>query len=368
MRCMFLLVSCVAWGQAWYPSLPEGWSSSSSITSSTIDATGEKFAMCGGVWTPSQGTKSIRKVGFRFGGSITKAGGSALTVSLQSVSTSSGPPIQPDGTKDETVAIANASIPAVNAFYLTGALSADRSVAFGEQVCAVIEFDGAGRLGSDSITFGSVSRNSGSPTTYPNVVLDTGSWASVTRVPIAVFEFSDGTYGTFDGAYVFSAYNTTAAYNSGSATDEYALKFTVPTNGTLTGVALGVTTAASADFDIVLYSGTTSLASVSIDYNTWDALVSSVGYVSFPATALTAGTTYYLAIKPTTANNVTIGGYTVDNNAYLGALPQGTGYIRSGRVDAGSWGDTNTVLPNIRFRFTPSAGGSSASGAYVVAQ
>ncbi len=363
---ILLLAACSAWGQAWYPTIPEGFNAGSSVTSSTIDATGEKFAMCGGVWTPTSGTKSIHKVGFLFGGAITKAGGSVVTLSLQNVDTTVGPPIQPDGTQDQTATISNASM-VVNTFLLSPALSADRSVTFGENVCVVMEFDGAGRLGSDSITFGSISRNSGSPSTYPNTVLNTGSWATVNRVPIVVFEFSDGSYGTLDGAYVFSLFNSTVAYNSGSATDEYALKFTVPVNGTITGVGVGVTTAASADFDIVLYSGTTSLASVSIDYNTWDALVSSVGYVPFPATSLTTGTTYYISVKPTTANNVTIGGYTVGNNAYLGGLPQGNGFVRSGRVDAGSWSDTTTVLPNIRFRFTPSAA-TSASGAYVVAQ
>lgn len=365
-RLILLLATCSAWGQAWYPAFHDGWMANLSVTNATIDATGEKFAMCGGVWTPTQGTKSIRKVGFVFGSSITKAGGSALTLSLQSVDTATGPPIQPDGTQDQTVAIANGSITA-STFLLSGALSADRSVSYGEQVCAVIEFDGAGRLGSDSITIGAVPRNSANAVTYPNSVLYTASWATFARVPIIVFEFSDGSYGTLDGASVFSSYTAYAAYNSSSGTDEYALKFSPPVNGTITGVSLGVTVATGADFDVVLYNGTTSVASVSIDANTWDATASSLGYIPFPATSVSAGTTYYLALKPTTTNNVTVAFNTVASNSYLGALPQGTGWVRSSRADAGSWSDTTTIVPNIRFRFTPSAGGSSG-GAYVVAQ
>ncbi len=367
MRYLLLLVSCVAWGQSWYPSLPDGYNTNQSMTNSVIDATGEKVAACGNVWTPTSGSKSIHKVGFMFGSSITKAGGSALTLSLQDVDLATGPPIQPDGTPDQTVAIANASI-AASTFLLSGALSADRSISFGDLVCVVIEFDGAGRLGADSITMASITRNGANIAVYPSVSLLAPTWADVPRAPIILFEFSDGTYGTLDGSFPFSAFNTTVAYNSGSGADEYALKFTVPTSGTITGVGISATLASGANTDIVLYSGTTALASVSIDQNNWTPTLSGNGFITFPATSVSAGTTYYIAVKPTTTNNVTLGGFTVGNSAYLGALPQGTGYIRSSRVDAGSWSDTATVVPSIRFRFTPSSSGGSSGGAYVVAQ
>lgn len=363
---ILLMAACSAWGQAWYPTVPNPMGSNGLISGQVIDATGELVSFCGGVWTPNNGTKSIRKVGIVFGSVITKAGGSALTLSLQTPSASAGPPMQPDGTPDETVAIANGSITA-STFLLTGNLSADRSVAFAENVCVVVGFDGSGRLGSDSIQIGAATRYS--QTSVPATALYTASWADSARIPIVLFEFSDGTYGTLDGASVFSALNTSIAYNSGSGSDEYALKFSPPVNGTINSVQVNLTLASGANFDIVLYQGTTALASISVDYNNFTGSVNLFSTFPFPATAVSSGTTYYLSVKPTTANNVTLAGVTVASNAYLGATPQGTGWVRSSRVDAGSWSDTTTVLPHIGFRFTPSAGGgSSAGGAFVVAQ
>jgi len=369
MRYLLLLVSCVAWGQTGFiPSYPDGNAAGAAYNNQVIDATGEKVAFCGTVWTNDGGSKAIRNLGFMFGSAITKAGGSALTASLQDPSTAAGPPMQPDGTQDETVAIPNASITA-SAFLLTGNLSADRSVSHGDKLCMVVEYDGAGRLGSDSITLSTATRF-GDGRVLAQSTIYTASWADTSggKIPVMLFKYSDGTYGLLDGSLPMTAPSNTA-YNSGSATDEYALKFTVPVSGNIDGVAVNMLAASGADFDIVLYSGTTSIASTSID-STWinASACSQMAYIAFPKTAITAGVTYYISIKPTTANNVTLCHYTVADNAYLGALPQGIGYIRAGRVDAGAWSDTATALPPIRFRFTPSAAASLAGGSFVVAQ
>ena len=132
----------------------------------------------GKVWFAERtGTKDIRRVGFRFG-TVTKAGGSAVTVSLQDVNLAAGPPLQPDEVQDQTVAIANADAGfATGLWYRTGTLSADRTVAYGEDLCVVFEYDGAGRLGSDvvNIAYSSVGLE-GLPHSA-NVVLKTASWA-----------------------------------------------------------------------------------------------------------------------------------------------------------------------------------------------
>ena len=365
MRYLLLLVSCVAWGQGYIPSywndLSAGQAASGSMV---IDATGEKGAACGTVYIPDGVSRSIRKVGIGFN-TVVKAGGSALTLSLQNVSTSAGPPAQPDGTPDETVSISNASISS-SSFLLTDALSADRSVSNGDLLCSVIEFDGSGRIGSDSFqlaTFVSLITS----TLFASADLNTGSWAVINaRQPVVLFEFSDGTYGMLDGASIFTSHSTTIAYNSGSSPDEYGLKFTVPTDGFVDGVTLYLTSSTSSNFDIVLYSGTTALATVSIDGNQWGTTTGTPGFVTIPRTAVSAGTTYYLGIKPTTANSLTLTGFTVANNAYLGAA-NATGIIRSSRTDAGAWSDTTTVVPAIKVRYTPTAS-STGGGSFVVAQ
>jgi len=367
MRYLILLVSCVAWGQAWYPTTPNYPGANISLTASIIDASSEKVAFCGQVWTPSGASKSIRTTGFLFGSIIVKAGGSALTLSLQDASTTTGPPMQPDGTQDQTVAVPNASISA-STFLMSGNLSADRAVSFGSPLCVVIEFDGSGRLGSDSIQIATA--NKYGQQSQANVALYTAAWATESnRVPILVFGFSDGTYGTLEGASIFSAYNTSAAYNSASASDEYALKFVPETNGIIDGITVSLTAAASADFDVVLYNGTAVLATTSIDSNWWTPTANGIGFISLPPTAVSASDTYYISIKPTTTNNVTLTGYTVASNSYLGATPQGSSWVRSSRVDGGAWNDSTTIIPAINFRMTATtSGGSSTGGAYVVAQ
>lgn len=362
---IFLLAAFSAWGQGYIPSYWNDFSAGASASGAmVIDATGEKGAACGTVYIPDGTSRSIRKVGIGFQ-TVVKAGGSALTLSLQNVSASAGPPAQPDGTQDQTVAISNASISS-SSFLLTDALSADRSVGNGDLMCVVVEFDGSGRLGSDSFqlsTFVSIITS----TLFASADLNTGSWAVINaRQPVVLFEFSDGTYGTLDGASIFTSHSTTVAYNSGSSPDEYGLKFTVPAAGFVDGVTLYLTSSSSSNFDVVLYSGTTALATVSIDGNQWGTLTSTPGFVTITRTAVSPGTTYFIGIKPTTANSVTLAGFTVADNAYLGAA-NATGLIRSSRTDAGAWSDTTTVVPAIKVRYTP-ASSSAGGGSFVVAQ
>jgi len=119
----------------------------SMVNAATIDATGEKLAWCGGFVHQDRAAKDITRVGFFFGSSLIKAGGSSLTVSLQDVSATAAP-LQPDETQDQTVAIANGDAGfASSTWYRTGALSANRTVSHGEQLAVVLEFDGGGRLG-----------------------------------------------------------------------------------------------------------------------------------------------------------------------------------------------------------------------------
>lgn len=370
-RLLLTLISVACFGQAWVPMNPpinlSGVGDSSLVT---IDATGEIMAHCGYYATPGGGTKSITKVAFR-PRSVTSAGGSGVTLSLQDPSTSAGPPVRPDGTQDQTVGFLLSALTG-NTLYMSSALSASRSISQGDPICVAIEYDGSGRLGSDSVTWAGYGREAlttaGSPMT---TLFSAGSWAAGTgnRVAVMFFENTDGSYGWIDGSFI-ETLNGTQAYNNGSGTDEYALKFSLPTNGTIDGIRIALSVATSADFDIVLYEGTTALVTKSIDANTWDGTTSQgISVVPIPATSVTASTTYYLAIKPTTANNVTLSHSTVANSAYWGVYPQGTGWIRSGRVDAGSWSDSATIRPFIQVRFTPtSSGGGGSGGSYVVAQ
>lgn len=369
MRYLILLVSCVAWGQAWYPSFPNHEQAGATITNQTIDAANEKIAFCGFVWTPAGASKSIRNVGIRTGSTITKSGGSGLTVSLQDISTSAGVPIQPDGTQDQTVAVSNANIPAVSTWYTTGNLSADRSVAHGDPLCVVTEFDGSGWQASDVITLSTAGYDSGNPTGVSTASLFTGTWAASSRQPLLFFVFSDGTYGSLDGS-MSSNPGSTVTYNSSTAGgDEYSLKFVFGVSGSIDGVmANGNFT--SSDFDIVLYNGTTALTTKSIDAN-WVGPLNSRQpfFVSFPKTSVTAGVTYYLSVKPTTTTNLTLVSIgAVSSVSQWNAMPTGQTWHRAKRVDSGAWTDETTERPAVWVRFTADTSSGTSGGAFVVTQ
>ena len=322
-------------------------------TGGLIDATGEKVAIIGRVWNSGGGTKSIRKVGIRFG-AVTKAGGSALTLSLQDVDLTAGPVFRPDGTQDQTVAIANGSIVA-DTFVLSGALSADRSTAFGELVAIVIEFDGSGRLGSDSIVVANINILGLDITSGAAALFASAAWSGISCYPTVLFEFSDGSYGSLDGGVVVSDVGN-ISHSTGSTPDEVALKFTAPFDCTCDGG--WIRTWKDANHDIVLYDGTSVLASVSVDANAVYGTYAQPHYFSWPAVTLTAaGGPYYLAHKPTTGSSSRVFYADVANAAYWAAMPGGTSFTYAARTDAGAWTETTTRRLAAGVRLSPTGGG-----------
>lgn len=307
-----------------------------------IDATGEKLAYIGRFWHPDgPGSYDITRLHFRWGAVITKAGGSNLTLSLQDVSTSAGPVFVPDETQDETVAIANASIGLANTWFRSDALSANRTVSYGDWIAAVLEFDGGGRLGSDVI------RTSGITSALQGVSgwsWKSGTWSypgGGSSQPSIVFECTDGSYASFEAAGtqgLFSSLNNNA-YNTATNPDERALALVPPATMTLHAVSgiLGPLSG-SADFDIVIYQDTTVVHTESFDGNrvrVADNLCNTLLLSS--EVTLTKDLQYYIALKPTTANNVRF--YT--GTVYAAGFQRLHGFpVTSGeatRNDGGPW-------------------------------
>jgi len=331
-----------------------------------IDATGEKLAFVGRVFFPSRtGTKNISRVQFRFG-TVTKTGGSALTLSLQDVSLTSGPPGQPDGIQDQTVAIPNADI--VTGWYRTGTLSSERTVSYGDLLAIVVEFDANGRLGSDAINLSIVNRSYANfQTSHCSLLLYTTSWAIFDNynIPNVLLEFSDGTFGTLVGADVASNISY-VNINSDSSPDEVALKFKFPFKCKIDGVIMNYYAVASADFNIVLYNASgTALVTVSVDANTLVTSNYRLLIVNFSEQTIEANTNYYLAVKPTTTNTGGIAYIDVDNANHMSVLPGGTNCYWSQRTDAGAWSDTTTRRPLISpiiSSLSDDAGGGGTGG------
>ena len=337
-----------------------------------IDATGEKVAFIGRVWNKDRGSKDITKVGFRFG-TVVKAGGSALIVSLQNVSLTTAV-IQPDETQDQTVAIANANASfASNTWIQTGALSANRTVTFGELLAVVVEFDGGGRLGSDTVNIsGLAGVETGTSHASTMSHKTGGAWAISTLTNNIILEFTDGTFGTLDKGYPASAVTTTAFNSDTAGADEYAMEFTLPFPVKVDGAYIYLSiTGTSSDFDVVLYDGTTAMTggTVSIDaHSVINTGNQRILFVPFTAEiSLTANTTYRLALKPTTANSVTLLQVDVSANGHFQAWAGGTAWNTTSRVDAGSWAAvtaTRRPLMGIRVSACDDGVGGGGTSAY----
>lgn len=334
-------------------------------SSLVIDATGEKIALIGRVvWQDrADASKDITKIGFRFG-AVTKAGGSGLTVSLQDVSTTASP-TQPDETQDQTVAIANGDAGFTsNVWYTTAALSANRTVNFGDEIAVVIEYDGSGRLGADSVV---ISAMTTSLTTVfgPTCALKTASWAIISTEPNIIFEFADGAFGTFDGALGVTTLGS-VNINTGTTPDEVGMLFQFPFPVTVEGAWVQIEVANnSADFDLILYnSAGTALQTLSADAT--KARITGSGQVCYfvfaTPQALTKNTDYRLVIKPTTANNVGFRQRTLNSATYRPVFGGGTAWAKTERTDAGAWTDTTTLALQMGLKISAGDDGAGGSG------
>lgn len=311
-------------------------------------ATGAKIAHMGRVFYQDRtsATKDITKIGFCFG-AVTKAGGSALTVSLQDVSLTSGPPLIPDETQDQTVAIANANASFLaNTWLQTAALSANRTVALGDRLAVVWEYDGGGRLGSDTFTHRLLSGQNGPHDGNLATRSAAGTWTAASNPSSVILEFTDGSFGTLLGGWPNSNISS-IAFNSGTvAADEYALEFSLPFPCKMDGAWAYLFAAASADFSVVLYDGTTAMTNGTVTFDPNNLASNSAARlleIQFPAEIqLDANHTYRLAFKPTTTNNMTLFFFDVNDVNHFQAHAGGTSWRQVDRVDAGAWGTANS--------------------------
>lgn len=311
------------------------------FTSTAFAATGDCAYWAGRYWNPYGTSKNIQRVCFKFG--TTTITTSGLTVSLQDVDLSNGPPIRHDGTQDQTVAVAAGAISG-NAWLRTGTLSATRTISPGDLVACVVEFDGSGRQGSDSIGLSNLALGTSSSRRLQSIFATkiSGSYSAVSVVPNIVFEHDDGTFGTLAGALPCSVINT----HGFASTTEYALPFSTPFPFTMDEIEPIVSASvSSADFNAILYQGTTSLQSINAKAKS---LELAPGARSLPLPlpsqqSISANTTYYLAIGPTSANNVSVYSADVADANHLTLWPGGTNFNFATRANTGTGWTTTTT-------------------------
>lgn len=385
MRYLILLVSCVAWGQtqfiagavgnyATYPStalIANSYSGISTVT--TLSTASLKGGTCGYVSTAAGATKTLQNIHVMIG-AATKTGGTDLRLGIQATSSTTGPPMQPDGSWAAAGAafatVADSSITA-NTWLRSGTVGGTLSVSNGDMMCLVVEPENY--AGSDSY----VIRGVGTKANYTSIpVIYNGSAWSIPGgigAMLHMLEFTDGTFGSIGLGLPLNAVGTSVTYNSGSSPDEIALKIQPSVSMVVVGMCSeNPYSASTGDFEWVLYNGTTALATVATDVNRLYSTTSATTVCAYFPTAqtITAGGTYYAALKPTTTNNISIKYNAVADASYWAVYGGGAGMGYSTRTDAGAWSDTSTRRPTIWLLVSgvTTTGGGSTGGAFVVAQ
>lgn len=379
---VLILASVAAWGQTPfstavqdsvpYPFSPLWVNSVGGIqTWANLNSSTIKAAQCGYLNTAGGATKTLQNLHIMVG-TANKTSGSDLRLGIQAVSTTTGPPIQPDGSWAASgaayVTVADSAITA-NTWLRSGTVGGTLSMTQGGLYCLVVEPENY--AGSDSYLLRSVNLRSG--WTAQSSSYNGSTWsASTANTALHLLEFTDGTFGSLGLGAPLNVVGTTVAFNSGSADDEIGLKVVPDTPMVVNGIcADNPYSTSTGDFEWVLYEGTTARRTVTTDVNhlfTTSATVTICGVFDSSFT-LSAGTTYYAALKPTTANNVRITYSGVADASYWSVWSGGPITSYSSRADGGAWTDTDTRRPSIWLLVSATGStGGSGGGAYVVAQ
>lgn len=310
-----------------------------------LDAAADRVTFAGRFVHKDRTTKTVDGAGFLFG-SVTKSNGSTFQCSLQDVDLTAGPPLREDGTADQTMTIANADAGFVsNAWYEAGFTgAATRSLTPGDLVAVVLQFasfvagDTVNIRGLSALAAGSVSLQGACSANL------SGTYAQQTIFPNVALRCSDGTYGTIEDGFVCSALNTHTFAVTTAVADEYALGVQYPVPVKIDGlwVFAGLTTATDVT-EVLLYSGTTALATVTVDHNSVTNSAIRTLHEPCAEQTLAANTLYRLAIRPTGTNTMQAFSFDVAQVNHLQCHPGGTNAHLWTRVDQGAWGGEVTT-------------------------
>jgi hypothetical protein len=209
--------------------------------------------------------------------------------------------------------------------------------------------------------------------TISSAALFTGSWADQAVQPALLLEFTDGTFGTVGLSVPAQVYNTrafnldTTGTGGGlNAGDERGLEFTPEVTFRSDGVQIDLSVASGADFEVIAYSGTTPLSggTITVDNNATavaGTLRRGIYYWTQELT-FTAGTTYRVAVRPTTTNSVTLSTITL-NDANHRVIYGGTSIAGNSRADQGAWGTPSTTeIPMISLLVSSLDDGTGSGG------
>lgn len=333
-----------------------------------VAATNDSIAIIGRVQfgDGTSAAKNLQKVAVFFGTTV-RAGATVLTVSHQGVSHAAGVPAQPNGTVGGSVTLTmGTDITASNQWVQTGNFSSTRSVSPGDEVA--IEIKMGTRGGTDTYTLNCMSL-SVAPHSAIVVNAVSGTYTAQNLRPNILLVFDDGTTGTLAGALpnVFSGGSMgTQAFNSGSSPNEYGVQWTATVPCVIDGIWFLVNPASNAAaFNLVLYRGTSALATMSFDAHALAATASRIVHVHFAPQTFAINDVVTASVVPTTVNNVTLLSSDVNANANYGVHPLGTGCVAANRA-GGAWTTVTTRRFFGGFHFSSVSDGTGAGGGILV--
>jgi hypothetical protein len=298
-----------------------------SLSALLMDAAGEKIAKVFRV--PKTG--NARTLRFRTG---TVTTGETLKAGLYTVDASGLPTTTAyGGMVAGTVAVANND----DSVEKVVTLATDAAMTKGDLVALVIEWDSA--VGALNLSY-SAQPSIGFP--YPALL--TASWAKQLATPLFAVGYDDGTYPLILGANPYTGGITTVTFNSGTGTfDEHGILWTHPAAGRVMGILASMQIAAGADFEALMYDGTTAVATKAWDGDAFSN-PSNMRAVMLPFDSpveVAAGDVRRYALRPTTANSI----QTMQGNVGVaGALEAalGLGNQSTRRLNQGAWDDALT--------------------------
>lgn len=333
--------------------------------SSTMDAAGESVAFVGKIYIEgAASSKTISSAGgkitFRTGTVTFANGATNLRVGIQDLTAG--------GLNDDAFDVyadfaGGGGGIASNTWYEKAMTNGTKTINHLDTVAITIEMTARG--GTDSVFITSYLPNvftNANTSQFPYRVTDTGAGPTrqTTGAYGAMIIFDDGTLGWIEGIWFAPGMQaiTSQTYNSGSTPDEYAAVFQVPFKCSVRGAWMYVGSIASTDnFEIILYSdaeGTPAAQkTVTVDPNYTGSTyaTTSMYLVSFTEYTLSPGLWYAIAMRPTTANSLTLGYFDIGSgfgSKYKKMLPLGTNCKYSSRTNqSGAFSEVQTYFQPI---------------------
>jgi len=288
-------------------------------TGSTANAAGESYGIVGMVRIAGNATNKVLsaagngKILWNAQAVTFATAGTTFRVGIQDVDLATG---LEDGTFDVYKEyIQGTDTITANAYNIATMSTGTKTLSDGDLIAIVAEMPV--RNGADSVLItgslpGIVTNDS--VTGFPYGTVDVAALAKTTSSMLyALIQFDDGTVGYILGATIIAKSQASITYNSGSVPDEYCATFAPTFKMQISGISVQASGIATADsYEVILYTDPYGTPSATItltpDQDVQGGAAGSNGVMIYhiTPTILTVGTTYGVALRPTTVNSVNI--------------------------------------------------------------